>query len=113
MKRKRHSLEEITSKLRQAAALVAQGRSQADIAKNLGVSVMTYHRWRKDAAEPSVSRRMGNTFEHHQPDRKPASRIGELQVENARLRRLVTDLLLEKLQLEEALDQKSSHRAGR
>jgi putative transposase len=111
MKRKRHSVEEIASKLRQAATLVAQGRSQADIAKTLGVSVMTYHRWRKDAAEPSVQR-SNSGLELHQIDRKPSSRIVELQLENARLRRLVTDLLLEKLRLEEALDHKSQ-RTGR
>src|SRR5215475_15968398 len=112
MKRKRHSVEEIASKLRQAATLVAQGRSQADIAKTLGVSVMTYHRWRKDAAEPSVQR-ANSGLELHQIDRKPSSRIGELQLENARLRRLVTDLLLEKLRLEEALDHKSPQLTGR
>jgi putative transposase len=113
MKRKRHSNEEIASKLRQAATLAAQGRSQADISKALGVSVMTYHRWRKDAADPFAPERTIASSADRPTDRTQFSRIGELQVENARLRRLVTDLLLEKLRLEEVLDQRSSQRTGR
>jgi putative transposase len=113
MKRKRHSNEEIATKLRQAATLAAQGRSQADISKALGVSVMTYHRWRKDAADPFAPERTIASSADRPTDRTQLSRIGELQVENARLRRLVTDLLLEKLRLEEVLDQRSSQRTGR
>jgi putative transposase len=113
MKTKRHSNEEIASKLRQAATLAAQGRSQADISKALGVSVMTYHRWRKDAADPFAPERTIASSADRPTDRTQFSRIGELQVENARLRRLVTDLLLEKLRLEEVLDQRSSQRTGR
>jgi hypothetical protein len=44
---KRHSEEEITTKLRQAKQLMAGGQSQAQVCRGLGVSVMTYHRWRK------------------------------------------------------------------
>src|SRR5260370_18024953 len=44
---KRHSAEEIITKLRQAEQLMAGGQSQAQACKGLGVSVMTYHRWRK------------------------------------------------------------------
>jgi predicted DNA-binding protein (UPF0251 family) len=44
---KRHSAEEISSKLREAEALMAHGLSQAQACKKLGVSVMTFHRWRK------------------------------------------------------------------
>jgi len=108
MKRKRHSLEEIDQKLRQAAGLANQGRSQADIAKALGISVMTYHRWRK-----SASRQDAPSPSDQSTGRGQLSRIGELQVENAQLRRLVADLLLEKLRLEEALSQKSPRQAGR
>ena len=37
------------------------------------------------------------------PEREQMSQIRELQLENSRLRRLVTDLLLEKVKLEEGL----------
>ena len=64
----------------------------------LGVSVMTLHRWRKAQPGPQPAREAG------QPDRTRGGRdrIAELQLENSRLRRLVTDLLLEKIKLEEA-----------
>src|SRR5215467_7188964 len=88
-KKKRHSRVEIVSKLAQANDLVTQGKLQSEIARTLGVSVMTLHRWRKEAS---------------QPDQAPSGgdRIIELQLENSRLRRLVTDLLLEKVRREEA-----------
>ena len=80
---------EIASKLAQANDLAAQGKLQSDIARTLGVSVMTLHRWRKEASQPNRAPGGGN-------------RLAELQLENSRLRRLVTDLLLEKIRLEEA-----------
>jgi putative transposase len=98
--RKRHSPEEIESKLRQAEKMLAQGRRQADIAKALDISVMTYHRWRKKP--PTVIHAAQGTSRIVMPaDEKKG--ISDLQVENLRLRRLVTDLLLEKIRLEEAL----------
>jgi len=88
-KKKRHSRVEIASKLAQANDLATRGTFQSEIARTLGVSVMTLHRWRKEGS---------------QPDRAPSggTRLAELQLENSRLRRLVTDLLLEKIKLEEA-----------
>jgi len=84
--KKRHSRVEIATKLAQANDLATQGKLQSEIAHTLGVSVMTLHRWRKAPPEP-----------------QPADhRIAKLQVENSRLRRLVTDLLLEKIKVEEA-----------
>jgi putative transposase len=101
MRIKRHSAKEITTKLQQAGVWAAQGKSQSEIAKALGVSVMTYHRWRKQssplAPAPPPEGPIAAT-DHEQIDR-----IRELQVENGRLRRLVTDLLLEKIKLEERL----------
>jgi putative transposase len=126
MKRKRHTLEEIADKLNQAGLLAAQGKSQPEIAKALGVSVMTYHRWRKDhtsAARVSTSQPASAVAEmqgggpshsaaaEEQGGRAQRSRIAELQVENARLRRLVADLLLEKVRLEEVLDRGASNRS--
>ena len=113
-KKKRHSTAEIMSLLEEANAMAAAGRTQSQIAQALGISVMTYHRWRKAApaspatvsdvvaaprasaaAKPAVAAPSS-------ADRASAARIAELQLENARLRKLVTDLLLEKMRLEEA-----------
>jgi putative transposase len=103
----RHTASEIAKKLATADEMAAQGRLQGDIAKSLGISVMTYHRWRKArgaptaraaARPPAAAVRIDIV-----PEREQMSQIRELQVENARLRRLVTDLMLEKVELEEGL----------
>jgi putative transposase len=100
--KKRHSRMEIATKLAQANDLATQGKSQNEIADTLGVSVMTLHRWRK--APPGPQPALVATPEARAPDRARGAddRIDELQLENSRLRRLVTDLLLEKVRLEEA-----------
>jgi putative transposase len=46
-KRKRHSRVEIATKLAEANDLAMQGKRRKEIARTLGVSVMTLHRWRK------------------------------------------------------------------
>jgi putative transposase len=96
-RQKRHSRVEVATKLAQANDLARQGRLQSEIARTLGVSVMTLHRWRKAPPAPQPAR------EAHEPDwtRGGGDRIAELRLENSRLRRLVTDLLLEKIKLEE------------
>ena len=111
-KKKRHSKVEIASKLAQAHDLATQGKLQSDIARTLGVSVMTLHRWRK--APPGPQPEFVAVQEAGQPDRRRAGgdRIAELQLENSRLRRLVTDLLLEKIKLEEAVQSQNSSRYG-
>jgi predicted transcriptional regulator len=88
-KRKRHSRAEIARKLAQANELATQGQLQSEIARTLGVSVVTVHRWRKALA---------------------SDRIAELELENSRLRRLVTDLLLEKVKVEEATPKSKTRR---
>ena len=107
-KKKRHSRVEIASKLAQANDLATQGKLQSEIARTLGVSVMTLHRWRKAPPGPPPAFVVTS-------DRTPAGgkRIAELQLENARLRRLVTDLLLEKIKLEEAAQSQKSPSDGR
>src|SRR5262245_7207759 len=97
-KKKRYSRVEIATKLAQANNLAKQGKAQSEIARTLGVSVMTLHRWRK--ARPGLQ----PAHEAGQADRMRTGgdRIAELQLENSRFRRLVTDLLLEKIKLEEA-----------
>jgi transposase-like protein len=78
--------------------LATRGKLQSEIARTLGVSVMTLHRWRKALPGPPPALEAG------EPDRSRGGRdrIAELQLENSRLRQLVTDLLLEKIKLEEA-----------
>ena len=104
VKREKHSRAEIASKLAQGNELAAQGNLQSEIARALGVSVMTLYRWRKPRPGSHPIREAG------QADgmRGPGDRIAELQLENSRLRRLVTDLLLEKVKLEEAAQRQSS-----
>ena len=104
IKRKRHSRAEIATKLAQANGLATQGKLQSEIARALGVSVMTLHRWRKASPGSHSLREAG------QADGMSdwGDRIAELQLENSRLRRMVTDLLLEKVKLEEAAQRQSS-----
>ena len=88
-KKKRHSRTEIATKLAQANDLAMRGRLQSEIARTLGVSVMTLHRWRKasNGRQPAFVA----THEAGQPNRTGggSDRIAELQRENSRLRRLV------------------------
>jgi putative transposase len=100
--KKRHSRAQIATKLAQANELATQGKLQSEIARTLGISVMTLHRWRQapGASEPDRTRGGGG-------------RIAELQLENSRLRRLVTDLLLEKIKLEEAAQRQNFRPDGR
>jgi putative transposase len=105
---KRHASGEIAAKLAQANELVAKGKTQREISKALGVSIMTYHRWKKmtggEADSVEITRR-------DDPELQPLTSsaidsvemIKRLELENSRLRRLVTDMLLDKLKLEEEL----------
>ena len=80
MTRKRHRPEEIVAKLREADEALSQGKSLEDVAKSLGVSLMTLHRWRTE---------YGST------DRDAVKRLKELERENGRLKRLVADQALD------------------
>ena len=100
--KKRHSEAEIAGLLDRAQEMTAQGKLQSDIAEALGVSVMTYHRWRKaHATNQSVAPVTAVDGPEDAAQQRRATR--ELHLENTRLRRLVTDLLLEKMTLEERL----------
>ena len=95
MARLKHTNAEIAAKLAQANAMETGGATQAAVAHALGISVMTLHRWRKKAISVRGSDdRMG--LLETQP-------IAELELENSLLRKLVTDLMLEKLKLQEAI----------
>jgi putative transposase len=104
---KRHSVEEIMTKLGKAKQLMVGGQSQAQVCKELGVSVMTYHRWRKRHSA-GERRELGAPKAAALGD-DPGGRghTGDqeekLQLENARLRRIITDVLLEKVKIEERI----------
>src|ERR1044072_3910954 len=87
MPRKRHTAEEIVAKLRQVDVLTAQGRAVADAVRTIGVTEVTYYRWRSEYGGLK-----GNQVK----------RLKDLETENARLRRAVSDLTLDKLILAEA-----------
>lgn len=87
MARKRHTPEEIVTKLRQVDVLTAQGRPVADAIRSIGVTEVTYYRWR-------------NEYGGLKGDQ--VKRLKELEVENVRLRKAVSDLTLDKLILAEA-----------
>jgi transposase-like protein len=74
--RKRHRPEEVVAKPRQADEALAKGVSIAEVARSLGVSAVTLHRWRT---------------EYGAVDRDAVRRLKELEKENARLKRLVAE----------------------
>jgi putative transposase len=114
---KRHASEEISAKLAQANELAAKGKTQREISKALGVSIMTYHRWKKmlNSAEAKKVLKSAETVSdpsgrgemesrsRASDDATSADTIKRLELENSQLRRLVTDMLLEKLKYEEEL----------
>jgi putative transposase len=110
--KKRHSRVEIAMKLAQANDLATQGMLQREIARTLGVSVMTLHRWRKAPPGPEPPSVGTHKASPPNPTRGGGNTITELERENSRLRRLVTDLLLEKIKLEEAAHSQKSSREG-
>jgi len=80
--RKRFTAEEIIGKLREAEVALANGKKLADICRQLGVTEVTYYRWRREFGGLKVDQ---------------ARRLKDLERENARLRRAVADLTLDKL----------------
>jgi hypothetical protein len=109
-KKKRHNTAEIEAKLREADALAAAGRTQSEISKALAISVMTLHRWRKARPEQSL---LASATVSDAPEHGRLGRIAELQLENSRLRKLVTDLLLEKMRLEDEQQQRLGGRTAK
>ena len=91
MPRKRYNAEEIIHKLREADVLLSQGRSVKQVSKQLGVAEQTYYRWRKAYGGMKVDQ---------------ARRLKDLEVENARLKRAVADLTIDKLILKEVTEGK-------
>jgi hypothetical protein len=89
--------------------MIDRGQRQCDIARALGVSIMTYHRWRK--ARPDIMAGAMNGVRREVASRRPPGqaeagdiiRLDELRTENELLRRLVATLVLQKVRLEEAV----------
>jgi hypothetical protein len=117
---KKHSHEEILLKLARADELARAGNSQVDVCKALGVSVMTLHRWRKlplPRPESAISQNHADDHDRRALAGSPAMDemrhvLEELKLENQRLRKIVTDLLLEKMRLEETAVTASSRPSG-
>jgi transposase-like protein len=87
MPQKKHKPEEIVARLRQADVLVSQDRTVAEAVRSIGVTQFTYYRWRKEFGGLKTDQ---------------MKRLKELEKENERLRKAVSDLTLEKLILREA-----------
>jgi putative transposase len=85
--RKRSKPEEIVAKLRQADVLVGQGQSVAEAIRAIGVSEVTYYRWRREYGGLKSDQ---------------VRRMKDLETENQRLRKAIADLTLDKLILQEA-----------
>jgi putative transposase len=84
---KRPEPEEIVAKLRQVNVLIAQGKPVAEAVRSIGVTEVTYYRWRKEFGGLKLDQ---------------VKRLKELETENQRLRKAVADLTLDKLILTEA-----------
>lgn len=87
MPRRHHKPEEIVAKLRQVDVLVSQGQAVADAVRSIGVTEVTYYRWRQEFGGLKLNQ---------------VKRLKEVEAENARLRRAIADLTLDKLILQEA-----------
>jgi putative transposase len=88
MSRKRYTPEQIIGKLREAEVSLAQGQTAAQVCRILGIAEQTFYRWHREYGGLKVEQ---------------AKRLKTLEQENARLRRAVADLTLDKLILQEAV----------
>ena len=87
MAKKRHKPEEIVAKLRQVDVLTSQGTAMADAIRSIGVTEVTYYRWRSEYGGLKSDQ---------------VKRLKDLETENARLRKAISELTLDKLILQEA-----------
>ena len=87
MPRKKRTRGDIVAKLRQVDVLVSQGSAVTDAIRQIGVTEVTYYRWRQEYGGLKLDQ---------------VKRLKELELENARLRKAVSDLTLDKLILKEA-----------
>ena len=89
MPRKRFSVEQIIGHLREADVLLAQGQTVGEVCRRIGVSEQSYYRWRKEYGGLKVGQ---------------ARRLKVLEQENARLKKAVAELTLDKVILKEAAE---------
>ncbi len=89
MPRRKHSPEQILGKLREVEVSLAKGETVARAVKQIEVTEQTYYRWRNEYGGLSIDQ---------------ARKLKKLELENARLKRAVTDLTLDKLILKEAAE---------
>ena len=89
MQRKGHSPEQVLAKLRQVEVAVANGKSVGQAVRDIGVTDHTYYRWRREYGGLNLDQ---------------AKRLKKLEQENARLKRTVADLALDKQILKEAAE---------
>jgi putative transposase len=87
MGKKRHSVETIVGKLREAEVLLAKGQPILEVVRQLGISDATYYKWRRDYGGLHVDQ---------------AKRYKELEQENQRLRKVIADLTIDNSILKEA-----------
>ncbi len=89
MARKKHTVEQIIGKLREAEVALSKGQTVLQACRTLGVTEQTYYRWRQEYGGLKVDQ---------------AKRLKDLERENTRLKRAVADLTLDKLILKEAAE---------
>jgi putative transposase len=87
-RKKAHTPEEIVGKLRQVEVLTGQGKAVVEAVRAIGVTEATYDRWRAEYGGLKLDQ---------------VKRLKPLETENARLRKAVADLTLEKQVLKEAV----------
>jgi putative transposase len=87
MGKKKYTAEEIIAKLHEAEVLQSQGKSISETVRQLGISDMTYYKWRKEYGGLRVDQ---------------AKRLKELESENQKLRKVVADLSIDNAILKEA-----------
>ena len=87
MAKKRHTAEQIISKLREAEVLLAKGTKMPQVCWSLGVTEQTYYRWRKEYGGVRTDQ---------------VKRLKEVEKQNVRLKKVVADLTLDNAILKEA-----------
>lgn len=86
MNKKGYTPEQVIRKLREAEVLLSKGEKVEQVVRKLGISDVTYYRWRKEYGGMQVEQ---------------ARRLKELEHENSRLKKLVADLSLDNAILKE------------
>ncbi len=89
MKGKRYKAEQVVVMLREAEIQLAKGLDIAEVCRNLGISEQSYYRWRKEYGGLKLDQ---------------AKKMKGLEKENARLKKIVADLILDNSILKEAAE---------